>query len=142
MAQNSALSSKVRLWQKNPDDLGEWTSKSLYFDGYIKSNLDIGVDQLRKDFDAPNAKFVCATLGQTAKGAEGVEGQILEAQLAVDGKTGKYKEFKGNVASVYTHPLSKGGASNGHYGGNAETYMNIGEAMGQAMAELLKVDSK
>ena len=23
-----------------------------------------------------------------------------------------------------------GGASNGHYGGNAETYMNVGEAMG------------
>ena len=44
---------------------------------------------------------------------------------------------KGNVATVYSHPLSKGGASNGHYGGNAETYMNIGEAMGEAMAELI-----
>ncbi len=25
-----------------------------------------------------------------------------------------------------------------HYGGNAETYMNVGEAMGKAMVELLK----
>ena len=107
-----------------------------------EQNLVHLIKRLRKDFDAPNAKFVCATLGQTAKGADGVEGQILEAQLAVDGKTGKYKEFEGNVASVYTHPLSKGGASNGHYGGNAETYMNIGEAMGQAMADLLNTDSK
>lgn len=58
--------------------------------------------------------------------------------LAVDGNSGKYPEFKGNVATVYTHPLSKGGSSGGHYSGNAETYMNIGDAMGQAMAKLLK----
>ena len=58
--------------------------------------------------------------------------------LAVDGRSGKYAEFKGNVAAVYTHPLSKGGSSGGHYGGNAETYMNVGEAMGRAMVGLLK----
>ena len=44
--------------------------------------------------------------------------------------------FFGNVATVYSHPLSKGGSSNAHYNGNAETYMNIGEAMGRAMAGL------
>lgn len=103
-----------------------------------EQNLVHLIKQLRKDFDAPEAKFVCATLGQTEKGAEGNEGLILEAQLAVDGSSGKYDEFKGNVATVYSHPLSQGGASNSHYGGNAETYMDIGEAMGQAMAELLK----
>ena len=58
--------------------------------------------------------------------------------LAVDGKSGKDPEFKGNVASVYAHPLSKGSSSGGHYGGNAETYMNVGDAMGAAMAKLLK----
>ena len=58
--------------------------------------------------------------------------------LAVDGASGKYPEFKGNVASVYTHPLSKGSSSGSHYGGNAETYMNIGDAMGEAMVKLLK----
>ena len=57
--------------------------------------------------------------------------------LAVDGNSGKYPEFKGNVAAVYTHPLSKGGSSGAHYNGNAETYMNVGEAMGKAMVELL-----
>ncbi|MDA1164836.1 MAG: sialate O-acetylesterase [Planctomycetota bacterium] len=106
--------------------------------GRYEQNLVHLIKQLRKDFDAPSAKFVCATLGQTGKGAEGVEGQILEAQLSVDGKAGKYKEFKGNVATVYSHPLSQGGASNSHYGGNAETYMNIGEAMGRAMVDLLE----
>ena len=107
-----------------------------------EQNLVHLIKQLRKDFDAPKARFVCATLCQTAKGATGNEGKILDAQLAVDGKTGKYEEFKGNVATVYTNPLSQGGASNGHYGGNAETYMNVGEAMGQAMVELLQADNE
>ena len=95
------------------------------------------IKQLRKDFNAPNAKFVVATLGQTKKGAGGNEGKILEAQLAVDGNSGKYPEFKGTVASVYSNPFCHGGASNSHYGGNAETYMDIGEVMGKAMADLL-----
>jgi len=105
-----------------------------------EKNLVHLIQQLRKDFKAPRAKFVCATLGQTEKGADGVEGKILNAQLAVDGEAGNYPEFKGNVATVYSHPLSKGGASNSHYGGNAETYMNIGAAMGRAMAKLIVAD--
>ena len=110
--------------------------KDRYNSGHAsryEQNLVHLIKQLRKDFDAPDAKFVCATLGQTSKDSKGAERQILDGQLAVDGETGKYKEFKGNVASVYSHPLSQGGASNSHYGGNAETYMNIGEAMGKAM---------
>lgn len=102
-----------------------------------EQNLVHLIKQLRTDFEAPNAKFVCATLGQTEKGATGNDGMILDATLAVDGESGKYPEFKGNVASVYTHPLSKGGASNGHYGGNAQTYMNVGLGMGEAMVKLL-----
>ncbi len=50
----------------------------------------------------------------------------------------KNKEFKGNVATVYANPLCQGGSGNSHYDGNAETYMDVGEAMGQAMVELLK----
>ena len=94
------------------------------------------IRQLREDFDAPRAKFVCATLGQTEEGATGNDGKILEAMFAVDGRSGKYPDFKGSVASVYSYPLSKGGSSGGHYGGNAETYMTVGESMGRAMVEL------
>lgn len=102
-------------------------------------NLVTFIEALRETFDAPDAKFVCATLGQSAKdSAKGNEKLILEAQLAVDGDSGKYPEFEGNVATVYTHPISQGGASNGHYGGNAKTYMDVGLAMGEAMTELLK----
>ena len=114
--------------------------KDRYKDAHAEKyeeNLVRLIEQLREDFDAPKAKFVMATLGQTERGASGNEGKILDAMLAVDGSSGKYPKFKGNVATVYSHPLSRGGASNSHYGGNAETYMNIGEAMGQAMVELL-----
>jgi len=100
-------------------------------------NLVNLIHSLRKDFNAPHAKFVIATLGQTEKGAEGNEGKILDAMFAVSDPD-QHPEFSGDVATVYTHPLSMGGASNGHYGGNAKTYMNVGEAMGKAMVELQK----
>jgi hypothetical protein len=112
-----------------------------------EQNLVRLIEQLRIEFNAPNANFVCATLGQTVLGStiNMNEKFILDAQLAVDGDagkypgyTGKYPQFEGNVATVYSHPLSLGGASNSHYNNNAETYMNIGEAMGQAMVSLLR----
>ena len=40
--------------------------------------------------------------------------------------------------SIYTNPMAQGGSGNGHYGGKAEVYMDVGEAMGQAMVNLLK----
>jgi len=119
------------FWQGDKDRYN-----AAHADRY-EQNLVRFIKQLRKDFNAPRAKFVVATLGQTKKGATGNEGKILEAQLAVDGKTGKYPEFKGNVACVYANPFCHGGASNGHYGGNAETYMDTSEAMGRAMVELI-----
>jgi hypothetical protein len=103
-----------------------------------EENLVRFIKRLRKDFEAPKAKFVLATLGEATKGSGGNGGKILEAQLAVDGATGKYPEFKGNVATVFANPLSLGGSGNSHYNGNAETYMNVGEAMGHAMVKLLQ----
>ena len=42
------------------------------------------------------------------------------------------------MATIYTHPMAQGGSGNAHYGGKAEVYMDVGEAMGKAMVELLK----
>ncbi len=120
------------FWQGEKDG-GNAAHASRY-----ELNLVRFIKQLRKDFAAPNAKFVLATLGEATKGSSGNGGKVLDAQLAVDGATGKYPEFKGNVATVYANPLSKGGSGNSHYNGNAETYMDVGEAMGRAMVELLK----
>jgi len=120
------------FWQ-GEKDCGNAVHASRY-----EQNLVNFIKQLRKDFDAPDAKFVLATLGEATKGSGGNGGKVLDAQLAVDGSGGKHPEFKGNVATVYSNPLSHGGSGNSHYGGNAETYMDVGEAMGKTMVELLK----
>jgi hypothetical protein len=106
-----------------------------HFERYEKNLIQL-IKALRKDFDAPDAKFVAASLGQTKKGSKGGDGKILDAMEAV--AKSDDPELEGKVAFVYTNPLSKGGSSSGHYGGNAETYMNVGEAMGKAMVELLQ----
>ena len=51
---------------------------------------------------------------------------------------GADSQNKGKAAVVYTHPLSMGSSSNGHYGGNAKTYINFGLGMGEALVELFK----
>ena len=104
-----------------------------------EQNLVHFIKMVRKEFNAPNAKFVLGTMGESAKGGGGPGGEILNAQLAVDGGTGKYPEFKGSVATIYTNPMAQGGSGNSHYGGKAEVYMDVGEAMGQAMVNLLKI---
>lgn len=97
------------------------------------------IKSLRKDFNAPNAPFVIATLGiKDGELGDSPTDKIVAAQLAVDGKTGKYPEFKGNVATVDTRKFYGGGSANSHYGGNGEFYMQVGDEMGKAMVELLK----
>jgi len=120
---------------------GDRDSRSAALSSRYEQNLVHLIQQLREDFDAPDAKFVCATLGQTEKGSKDNGGRILNAMFAVDGNSGKYPEFKGNVATVYSFPLSQGGSSGSHYGGNAETYMDVGEAMGKAMVDLMQPES-
>ncbi len=116
---------------------GDKDSRNAAHSAFYEENLVRLIERLRADFDAPNAKFVAATLGQTKKGSGGNGGKVLEAKMAVDGNSGKYPQFKGNVATVYTNPLSMGGSSGGHYSGDARTYMNVGLGMGEAMVELL-----
>lgn len=41
----------VKLRQRNPEDLNQWIEKEIYIDGYLKSNLDIAIADLQKDWD-------------------------------------------------------------------------------------------
>lgn len=117
---------------------GDKDSRSEALSCHYEKNLVQLIHKLREEFDAPKANFVCATLGQTPMDCDKDSccGKVFHAMMDVC--TDKYPEFQGNVQTVYTHPLSKGGSSGSHYDHNAETYMNIGEAMGKAMAELEK----
>jgi alpha-galactosidase len=123
-------------WFQGHKDQGE-VGASRY-----EQNLVHLIKTLRKDFNAPDAPFVVA-VGCGNEGRESFGLQIAEAQLAVDGGKGKYPEFKGNVKTVDTRdffpkvedsPRDQGF----HYHQNAGTYMQIGEAMGKGMLELLK----
>jgi hypothetical protein len=87
-------------------------------------NLAFLFSYLKKDFNAPNAKFICATLGEDDKDA------TLSQKMFNFAKENKDAEV------FYSKPVSTGGSCS-HYSGNAETYMNVGEGMGKKMIELL-----
>jgi hypothetical protein len=120
------------FWWQGEKDCGDMGLASHY-----EQNLVHLIETLRREFNAPKAPFVMATLGEATKGMGGPTGAVLDAMLAVDGSSGKYPQFKGNVATIYSHPMAQGGSGNGHYGGKAEVYMDVGLAMGDAMAKML-----
>ncbi len=122
-------------WQGHKD-------QSAALASHYEQNLVRLIKSLRKDFDSPSAKFVLAT-GCGNPGRESFGLQIAEAQLAVDGDNGKYPQLKGNVKAVDTRdlwreadvsPVNQGY----HYNHNAETYYEVGDALGRAMVSLLK----
>ena len=115
------------LWWQGDKDRYNAAHSAMY-----EKNLNQLFKALRKEFNAPKAKMVVATLGQTNKDtASGNEKMIIDGMFAFA------KAHKGEAATVYTNPLSMGSSSNAHYGGNAKTYMNVGIGMGKAMVELL-----
>ena len=123
------------FWQGHKDQNAAHASR-------YEQNLVHFIKTLRKDFEAPEAKFVLATIAFDGKDLKGHGVTIVNAQLAVDGESGKYPEFKGNVKAIDARPfwrdksVSPTGAGY-HYNHNAETHMLVGDALGRAMAELL-----
>lgn len=122
------------VWFQGHKDQGVYSSR-------YETNLVRLIQSLRKDFDAPDAKFVIAT-GCGNPGTENGGLTVAEAQLAVDGDKGKYPEFKGIVKSVDVRPLwpvkeeSPNGSQGFHYYHNAIAYTKIGQAMAKAMIEI------
>ena len=124
---------------------GERDSGSQALSSHYEQNLVAFIKSLRKDFNAPNAKFVLAT-GCGNPGREGFGLKIAEAQLAVNDAK-KYPAFVGNVKAIDTRDLWREAADSPvnqgyHYNHNAETYMETGLRLGWAMADLLKGDKK
>ena len=117
-----------------------------YPDTYEKNLVNL-INDLRKEFKAPNAPFVLATIafGGNKLGGGGLT--VANAQLAVSGEKGKYPEFKGNVKTIeargYWREASQSPSGAGHhYNHNAGTYMDVGVDLGRAMTELLNGKKK
>ena len=127
------------FWQGHKDQTAAHASR-------YEQNLVHFIKTLRKDFAAPEAKFVLATIAFEGNELKGHGLTIANAQLAVSGDTGMYPEFHGNVKAIDARPFlrDKSVSPSGqgyHYNNNAETYMEVGNALGWAMAELLKTDN-
>ena len=124
------------FWQGHKDQNPAHASR-------YEQNLVRFIKTLRKDFHAPNAKFVLATIGFEGSNLSGHGLTIANAQLAVSGETGNYPDFSSNVKTIDARPfwrdqsVSPSGAGY-HYNHNAETYMEVGNALGWAMAGLLE----
>lgn len=100
-----------------------------------EKNLANLIRDLRRDIKAPKMPVVVAAIAFD-------DGKIHDAQMAV-GDPAKYPEFAGNVKSLDTKPflrapnLSPGGYAT-VYHSNAESFLEIGEAAGKAMLELIR----
>lgn len=98
-----------------------------------EENWERLIDSLRKDWDAPQAKFVLAT-GCGNPGRDGLGLKIAEAQFAV-GDAKKYKPFVGNVTAVDSRDLWREAADSPknqgyHDNRNAETDVETGLRLG------------
>ena len=122
------------VWWQGHKDQGE-----PYASRY-EQNLVSLIKSLRQDFHAPNAPFVLA-VGCGNPGRESFGLQIAGAQMAMNDAK-KHPEFAGNVKCVDSRdfwreadvsPKNQGY----HYNRNAETYMEVGNSLGWAMADLL-----
>ena len=128
------------VWWQGHKDQGSPVHAARY-----EQNLVHLIKTLRNEFKAPKAPFTIATIGFDGFEMEGNALTVAKAQLAVSGENGNYPEFKGNVRTVETRgfwreasisPRNQGF----HYNQNAETYMLVGEALGDAMIKLHRED--
>ncbi len=122
------------VWFQGHKDKGQ--SKEQY-----EKHLVNLIQDLRKEFEAPDMRAVVATVGFGGEKMDPDYVEILKAQMAV-GDPQQHPEFAGKVASVDTRGFwrSRGDSPTGtgyHYNHNAETYVLTGDALGRAMVELL-----
>jgi acetyl esterase/lipase len=101
-------------------------------------NLVHLIKDVRRDLQAPDLPVVIGELTGPWVEAPDEWGALRRAQAAAAG----HPEFAGTVAFVETHdfvrrPEDSPNPGHGHHEfGNAETYLRVGDALGQAMLEL------
>jgi lysophospholipase L1-like esterase len=121
-------------------------SQSASQSAAYEKNLVSLIRDVRKDLQAPALPVVVAAVGFGGTNMNVNTKKIFDAQMAV-GDAAKYPEFEGTVKSVDTRlfaPASKQ-AKEGQascYYENAEAFLGIGEALGQAMTELFKKNNQ
>lgn len=114
-----------------------WPSKAEAYEGHL-ANL---IKDLRKDLATPKLPAVVVALADAKEPLRENPQKVFDAQLAV-GNPEKHPEFQGNVVSIDTRtmikPKEKNPGGRDRFLGNAESYLEIGDAMAEAMLQLLK----
>jgi lysophospholipase L1-like esterase len=124
------------IWFQGDAD-GQSEAKSTVYEKHLASLIR----DLRQDLDAPELPVVVTALANAKQKMNPSQQTVFDAQMAV-GNPQKYPEFQGNVLSIDTRPLCKpskecpGGRD--LYSGNAESYLQIGEAMAEAILTLIR----
>lgn len=109
-----------------------------------EQNLVNLIKDVRKDLKAPNLPFIIGELTGPWVKAPGEWATLRKAQAAA----AAHPEFKGTVLFVETHdfvrkPEESPNPGHGHHEfGNAETYLLVGDALGQGMKKLLTTPKK
>jgi alpha-galactosidase len=114
-------------WHQGWNDQGDAAAVAEY-----EVNLSNLIKDLRAEFNVPGLK---AAIGNT-----GMSGNL--ALLQAQANVALRPEFAGTVTTVDTRPFYYGPFQSPidqgyHWNGNGETYFQIGEAMGEAMLDLL-----
>ena len=126
------------VWWQGHKDSGNAVHRANY-----TKNLVQLINTLRSEFKAPDAPFIVGTVG--FGGFEGMNDnfkEIANAQLAVSDDE-KFPQFMGNVKTVETRGFWKSAEESPknqdfHYHQNGEVYLNVGQAFGKGMIELLE----
>lgn len=107
-------------------------------EGY-EAHLANLIRDLRTAFNTPKLPVVVAAMGTAGKSMGEAARKVFDAQMAVSDPE-KYPEFAGTVLSIDTRKMARpGNKSPGGrdiYKGNAATYLEIGDAMAEAMVKL------
>ncbi len=122
--QNQGYEIAGLVWMQGIADSGSPSHAAAY-----EQNLANLIRDLRRDLKAPKMPVVVAALKMG-------DGKVYDAQRAV-GDPVKYPEFAGNVTVVNTQPFFRGGDPR-TLGSHAETFLEVGEALGQALVKLLE----
>ncbi len=107
-----------------------------------EKNMVNFINDVRKELGVKDLPFVIANTGQNGPGTKGTFADLCEAQMNV-GDPAKHPQFKGTVASVDTRPFkapderSPSGMGY-HWSHSGESHYKVGNAMGEAMVNLLK----
>jgi hypothetical protein len=125
------------IWFQGVAD-AESPVKAAAYEGHL-ANL---IRDLRRDLKAPNMPVVITGLARSDGAMTPPQQQVFDAQMAV-GDAEKYPEFAGNVISIDTRSMCKPPAQSpggrDRYKGNAETYLEIGNAMAEALLKMMQV---